>query len=78
MKRIMYCGALVLSLSMMSCLKEYRCDCAYNDGSGTVEDTFNDDSGVKRSPKKAKEQCQENEENLSFFYPNISCQLVQK
>ena len=72
MKKIIISAAVLGVLSFASCGKSYRCDCAYNDGSGTVEDTFNDDSNVKRTEKKATAACQTNEDNLSFFAPDVA------
>lgn len=78
MKKIVITGAVLSFLALTSCGKSYRCDCAHNDGTGDVVDTFNDDSNVKRKEKKATEQCQTNEDDLTFFYPNISCTLVNE
>lgn len=72
MKNIIITLTILISITLVSCKKEYVCSCtATTSGSTTTAETY---SGAKLSKKDAQSWCEKNNTNSGAFY-TVTCKL---
>ena len=68
--RILLITILLLTTSLFSCKKTYRCECTGN--------LYGDVISIRATKKNAQKQCDQFEKDGKSFYSDKGCTLTQK
>jgi hypothetical protein len=77
MKKIVVLGAFALALGLVSCNKDYTCDCHYHQEVDGMEEHLDKEIEINGAKKdEAEESCHEEEHHLEEDgYADVHCEL---